>query len=326
MDELLVILLPVYEDWQAVSLLIPRIADQLSGQGYRLGVLIVDDGSRIKPALTVGNDSLQRLSWLRLLTLRRNLGHQRAIAVGLSYIDEHIPCEAVIVMDADGEDRAEDIPLLIDRYRQEQRIPIVFAERQRRVESWSFRAFYLLYRLIHRLLTGRGIRNGSFSIIPRERLESLVVVSELWIHYAASAVRSRQPMSMVPSSRGPRLAGESRMNFTSLVVHGLSAISVYSDTVFTRLITASACLAALALAGMTAVVGIRMFSAVAIPGWASYVLGVLLIVLLQAVTFVASLTFMILGSRQQAAIVPRRDYVHYIAGVRDVVNHDAVTS
>jgi glycosyltransferase involved in cell wall biosynthesis len=313
----LVILLPVFDDWPAVTRLIPQIVSALSGTHAPIGILVVDDGSSLAPAKEI---SVSGLAWLRVLRLRRNLGHQRAIAVGLSYIDEHIPCDTVIVMDADGEDRPEDLPRLLERYRNEGRIPMVFAERVRRVESLGFRLFYAVYRLQHRVLTGRGVKFGNFSVIPRERLASLVVVSELWIHYAAAAVRSRQPICTVPTARGSRLDGRSQMSFVSLVVHGLSAIAVYSDVVFTRLVVAMACLIALSIAGMAVVAGIRLFSTMAIPGWSTYAFGMLLLVLVQAATFIVSLIFIVLGSRQQSHIIPRRDYSHYVAGVREIAN------
>jgi glycosyltransferase involved in cell wall biosynthesis len=317
----LVVLLPVFNDWQAVSLLIPRVVEQLEHAGP-IAVLVVDDGSTETCSLVLDAVAM-RLAWARILKLRRNLGHQRAIAVGLSYIEEHEPCDAVIVMDADGEDRPEDLPRLVERYHHERHIPIVFAERTRRVESLSFRAFYGLYRLLHVALTGQGVSVGNFSVIPRERVASLVVVSELWIHYAASAVRSRQPICTVPAPRGRRLASGSRMSFTSLVVHGLSAISVYSDVVFTRLIAVSTILALLSLVGMGIVLGNRLFSTLAIPGWTSFALGVLLVVLLQAVTFVVSLTFMVLGSQRNTEVIPRRDYAHFVAHVVDVPSPSA---
>ncbi len=317
----LVVLLPVFNDWQAVSLLIPRVVQQLASEGP-IGVLIVDDGSTEACSLAI-DASNTGIAWARVLRLRRNLGHQRAIAVALSYIDEHVPCDGAIVMDADGEDRPEDLPRLVERYHREGHASIVFAERSRRLESATFRVFYALYRLLHLTLTGRGVRVGNFSVLPRERLASLVVVSELWIHYAAAAVRSRQPMCTVPAPRGRRLVSASHMSFTSLVVHGLSAISVYSDVVFTRLIVASTALALLALSGMGIVLGIRLFTSLAIPGWTSFVLGVLLVVLLQAVTFVVSLTFMVLGSRRHAEVIPRRDYAHFVARVCDIPSTSA---
>ena len=103
--------------------------------------------------------------------------------------------------------------------------------------------FYAMFKLLHRVLTGKGVRVGNFSVMPRRRLSSLVVVAEIWNHYAAAVFRSRQPHCMIPTHRSRRLCGSSSMNFVSLVTHGLSAISVYSDVVGVRLLVMSVLLA-----------------------------------------------------------------------------------
>jgi polyisoprenyl-phosphate glycosyltransferase len=309
----LVVLVPVLDDWPAVSALVARLGAMAQGLGLATALLVVDDGS------TESSDGVrlaaEGLAWVRVLRLRRNLGHQRAIAVGLCYIDEHIACETVVVMDGDGEDRPEDVPALVMKSASDAHAPVVFAERQRRVEGALFRLGYAAYRLLHRVLTGSDVRFGNFSAVPRQRLESLTVVSELWIHYAASVLRSKQPWCTIPLQRAQRLNGTSRMNFVALVVHGLSAISVYSDVVFTRLVVATAALSALALAGLATVTLVRLGTNLAIPGWATSTVGLLLLVLIQAVSFVSSLVFLVLGARQQAVVIPRRDYAYYVSNV-----------
>jgi hypothetical protein len=315
-----VVLIPVLEDWAALAGLLPRLARAADAVGARTGVLIVDDGSLETPEAAGVPGEVEGLSWIRVLRLRRNLGHQRAIAVGLCFIDEQLDCDAVIVMDGDGEDRPEDIPALVERARREPGSPIVFGERQRRVEGLVFRVFYLLYRMLHRPLTGRGVKVGNFSLVPRVRVESLAVVSELWIHYAASVVRSRQPWCSVPVTRDRRLQGRSRMTFVSLVVHGLSAISVYSDVVFTRLVMATSMLAGMAIGGLLLIAALRLSAAVVVPGWLSSTAGILVLVLLQAVTFGVSLVFVVLGSRQLAPIIPRRDYRHYVSSLTAIAS------
>ena len=260
-----IILLPVFDDWHAATLLLPRVLACVRDEPHP-AVLVVDDGSSQPPPGDLVRDSASGFEWVRILRLSRNLGHQRAIAVGLSYIDEHVPCDAVVVMDADGEDRPEDIPRLLARARELRGERIVFAERGRRIESLPFRVGYHLYRGLHRLLTGMTVRVGNFSVIPRSRLASVVVTSELWIHYAASTFRARQPIAFVPAERGQRLAGPSRMSFVGLVVHGLSAISVYSDVVFTRLVVTAGLVAVLAMAALCVGLGVHWWSGVAVPG------------------------------------------------------------
>lgn len=314
----MVVLLPVFNDWRAVSLLIPDLLRAVGDTANPIGILIVDDGSTEPPPEGFCQSLPHSLAWLRILGVRRNVGHQRAIAIGLCYIHDHVPCRTVIVMDADGEDQPEDVPRLLEHARNDDRGRVVFAERQRRAEGIIFKSFYQIYRLLHVVLTGAGVRVGNFSVIPRERLASLVVVSELWIHYAASVFRSRQPLTMVPTQRGRRLDGQSRMNFVALVVHGLSAISVYSDVVFTRLVVAASAVMALSGVLLVAAIAVRLLTTLAVPGWATYVVGFLLVILLQVLMFVVGLTFQILGARQHAAVVPQRDYVAYVGPVRDV--------
>ncbi len=162
---------------------------------------------------------------IQVLRLRRNLGHQRAIAVALAYVQQKLPGDAVVVMDADGEDRPEDIHRR-SRTRSNRQIlqSRSSPERGRRIESFSFKLFYACYRLLHRVLTGRNIKFGNFSLLPRRHLDSIVAYPELWNHYAAAVLKARLPYIGIRADRGKRLSGKSKMSFVGLVVHGLSAL------------------------------------------------------------------------------------------------------
>src|SRR5204862_5717619 len=117
-----------------------------------------------------------------------------------------------------------DIPRLVEAFCASTLPITVFVERGRRIESLAFKAYYQIYRFFHFLLTGRGIRFGNFSLMPTEHLASIVAFPELWNHYAAAVHKSRLAYSTVRGDRGSRLRGESRMNFVSLVIHGLSSL------------------------------------------------------------------------------------------------------
>jgi polyisoprenyl-phosphate glycosyltransferase len=311
--EQLVLALPLFNDWTALARLLPVIDDTFAGHRLSAAIVVIDDGSTEARPATFGAGPFQALSSVQVVTLRRNLGHQRAIAIGLAYIEQRVPCDRIILMDADGEDAPRDIPRLLDRCEREGGATIVFAERRRRAETTLFRLLYHAYRLLHRLLTGHGVRVGNFSVIPRTRLTGLVIVSELWNHYAAAVFRSRQPFVTVPTDRATRLGGRSHMNFVSLVVHGMSAISVYGDLVLVRLIVFASLLAALSVLGLCGVVVVRLFTDLAVPGWATFTSGLLILILTQAIMFMALLTFLGLGSRQQAPFVPTLDYGVYVA-------------
>src|SRR5712691_4138002 len=296
-SESLLILIPCFNDWESVGLLMPAIDRALAGTKWRVSVLAVDDASTEAVPRNWLTGSLDSIESVEILHLRTNLGHQRAIALGLYHAHEFTDAAAVLVMDGDGEDRAEDLPELLAEFERGGRREVVFAARGKRMERVAFRFFYCAYRIVHRLLTGIEVRVGNFSVIPRRALTRLMAVSDVWNHYAAAVYRARLPRRLLPLDRGRRLAGESRMNFVSLLVHGLTAISVFSDQVSARLLAASACLAGLALAMIALTVGIRLGTGFAVPGWATYTVGLLVIVVVQLLTFGALFVFTI-GSRR----------------------------
>lgn len=322
LDRVLV-LIPVYNDWDAVGLLLRQLDGVVADQGLEIEVLVVDDASTVPCPPEMWNEPFQSIQAIEILALRRNLGHQRAIAIGLTYVDENSSCQAALVMDGDGEDAPADVPRLIAEYRRTGGRQVVFAERTRRSEGLVFRAGYAAYKTLHFLLTGKRVRVGNFSIVPRPLLHRLTAVSELWNHYAAAVFKARIPHTSIPTRRARRLLGRSKMNFIALVVHGLSALSVYSEVIGVRMLVATGGLFALACLMMSGVVSIRLTTDLAIPGWTSTLCGQLLMMLLQLVTVSLPFVFLILQGRSGAGFLPVRDYVYFIDRVIPIQNPEA---
>jgi len=314
----LIFLIPVYNDWTAVSLLLPLLERELNGSGLRADILMVDDGSTISRPATFEQTAFTSIESIEILSLRRNLGHQRAIAVGLSYIEANRLAYAVVVMDCDGQDDPRDVPRLVKACIANGGEKIIFAARTRRSESLWFRTFYHLYRLVHFLLTGLPVRVGNFSIIPWGALNRLVAVSELWNHYAAAVHKARLPMALVTTKRSARLEGRTQMDVVALVVHGLSAMAVFGDRIGVRLLIVMSLGMALVGGGLIAVFAVRLSTALAIPGWATYATGLLLLMLMQMLLVVLVFAFMILAARDTASMLPARDYVHVTGGIQRV--------
>ena len=306
----LVILTPVYNDWEVLKLLLADLDAALRSSGETADFVAVNDGSQQSPELS--GLALSAIRSLSVLHLRRNLGHQRAIAVGLAYVEANMPCAAVVVMDADGEDRPEDVLRLLNESRQQPGDKIVFALRERRSEGVLFRAFYTIYRWVFKGLTGQTIRVGNFSLIPRSLLRRLVAVSEIWNHYASAVQRARVPCVYVPTDRGRRLAGNSTMNFVSLVTHGMSAISVHAETIGSRMLVLALLFGGSILLGMCGVVAVRFLTDLAIPGWATFAFGLLSLMLLQ--TFFIAMFFAgtVLHGRNAYTFLPSRDHAHFV--------------
>lgn len=220
-----VILIPVYNDWESLSLLLIKINTITKRLVGDFRYVIIDDSSTDK----ISTLSLPNID-IEIVELIRNVGHQKAIAIGLSYVNEKIKPRQVIVMDADGEDCPEDISRLLETSSNfENRI--IFAKRIKQTEGIRFRFLYFLYKVLFEQLTGKPIRFGNFCLIPAETLQKVVFLSEIWNHFAGGLIRSKFPYQTIPTERGHRLAGASKMNYVGLIMHGLSAISVHIDLV-----------------------------------------------------------------------------------------------
>ncbi len=311
----LAIVLPIFNDWNAFALLTKQIDDTFADRDLRLYILAVDDGSN-----QTWDDVSFPLEWnaitaIDVLRLKRNLGHQRAIAIGLAYAEAKVRCQHVVIMDSDGEDRPADILKLID-CGQANPGSVIFAARAKRSEGPLFTLFYVLYKLVFRVLTGVSISFGNFCLVPSRQLSKLTCLSEIWNHFAAGALRSNLPLKTVRVDRGRRFIGRSKMNLTSLLTHGLSAASVFSDIIAVRLMAFSVILILLSIMGAALVVGVRFLTDLAIPGWATNVAVGLFIILLQALLLSVVLIFQILGYRTQKTFVPSEDYPAYIGDLR----------
>lgn len=293
------VVIPVYNDWASLHTLLTEL-DKMNAGRFRLSVFCVDDGSNESGPKNFNDLAGGGFQKLEILSLSCNMGHQRAIAAGLMEIRKRgEKYEAVIVMDSDGEDTPADFFRLIETHRENPERLIV-AERTKRSESLSFKLFYQVYKFIFRLLTGRSISFGNFMLVPQHFLDSLLCSGFLERHIAAAVVRAKIPLYKMPSNRGRRYLGESKMNTVALVLHGMSAISVFSDTLLTRILMLSVLLSVASISGLLTVVFMRVFTDMAIPGWASYMFIGFLMVLFQAmVLFIVGL-ILLLNSNKDA--------------------------
>jgi hypothetical protein len=297
--------MPVYNDWEAAAALCGHLAQQLAARREHFDILLINDGSTdIPPALPAGGGGIA----VGVLDLVRNIGPQRAIAVGLAYIHEHLQPDAVLVMDGDGEDRPEDVPRLLDALHETGGTRIVFAQRRRRVEGAVFRGGYHLYRALHRVATGFGVQVGNFSAIPARHLPSLVISSEMWAHYAAAVYSMRLPVHLVPADRGRRLAGHSKMGYVQLVTHGLAALSVYRNLIGARLLIAVAGVSAVLMGAVLAigVLGIRG-GVLPVP-----MLALLVLVVADIAMTGFGIALAMFADPRNLGFVPRRDYHYFV--------------
>lgn len=305
-----VVVTPVFEDADAAAMLVDRLAAVLGEEAH---VVAVDDGSVHHP---LGTDAIGKAGLAgTILRLKRNVGHQRAIAIGLNYVAEHFDKAAeIIVMDSDGEDPPEAIPSLLATLDRES-CDVVVASRKNRSESLVFRAFYVVYKVLFWLLTGRAINFGNFVVMKPQALARLVAMNEIWIHLAASVLSSKLRMAQIPIDRSVRLAGRSKLGFTGLAMHGFRGLMVFAEDVLVRVGVACTMVALLSLLGGVVSVALKLLG-FATPGWFSVALGILLLVFLQ--TGALTLMTLMLSGVMRGAVSPSVDYNSFIDRVDKV--------
>jgi polyisoprenyl-phosphate glycosyltransferase len=169
-------------------------------------------------------------------------------------------------------------------------------------------------------LTGKSITFGNFCLIPAPLLSNLVYLTEIWNHFSGGVIRSNIPYTAIPLERGVRLSGKSKMNFISLVLHGMSAVSVHVETVAVRIFISSVILILLVSVGILVVAYIKFFTTYATPGWAtSFIFGSLGIIV-QALLISLFLIFIVLNHRTQKNFIPILDYKDYVAQIEKISN------
>jgi hypothetical protein len=301
----LIVVTPVYEDVEASSRLFQELAAQFKQDVF---VVAVDDGS-VRQPLEVSALEHAGIGGV-ILKLRRNVGHQRAIAIGLGYISEHIQSEQrVVVMDSDGEDRPSTIPDLLKEL-ESIHVDVVVAQRKSRVETLRFKAFYTVYKRFFSLMTGRAISFGNFMAIKAPAVKRLVAMQELSIHVAGTVLAAKLRTGVCALDRGPRYAGQSKMNFVGLALHGFKGLMVFAEDVLVRVGIACALIACLSVLGSGVAVLLKLMG-FSTPGWFSMALGILVLMFLQTGTLVL-ITLMLTGVVRSGMIATTTSYHDFV--------------
>ena len=225
------ILIPIYNDWQSVFKLLENINSEISGLEHEFSAIIVNDAStESRPEI---NLNLNNLNSIKIINMKENRGHARCNAAGLKHIFENEEFDYVIPMDGDGEDRPEEIKQLIDNLNYHPDKPIV-GERIKRSEGIFFQFCYFAHKIITSTFTGQSIKYGNYTCLPKSIVEKMINEKATWSSFSGSLAKIIKDRAIIPSERGTRYFGPSKMSFKNLIIHSLSIISVFRTNVLIR--------------------------------------------------------------------------------------------
>ncbi len=225
------ILIPVYNDWESVFKLLENINLEASKIDINFSVIIINDASTDSiPKLST---SLDNLKSIQIIHMKENKGHARCNAAGLKYIYEKEDFDYVIPMDADGEDRPEELSLLIEKIK-EYPDTAVTANRIKRSEGLMFKFCYLAHKYLTFVFTGQTIKYGNYTCLPKSIVNRMVNEPATWSSFSGSLAKIAKEKNYIPSERGTRYFGPSKMSFMNLLKHSLSIIAVFKTTLLIR--------------------------------------------------------------------------------------------
>ena len=225
------ILIPNYNDWQSVFKLLENIDLVIAGLEEEVSVLIVNDAStEQRPEISL---NLNNLKSIQVINMKENRGHARCNAAGLKYINEREDVDYVIPMDGDGEDRPEEIRPLIEKAK-EYPDTVITANRIKRSEGLLFKFCYLIHKYLTFVFTGQSIKFGNYTCLTKSAVDKMSKEAATWSSFSGSLSKVVKDRRSVPSIRGLRYFGPSKMSFIDLLKHSLSIVAVYKFTVLIR--------------------------------------------------------------------------------------------
>ena len=222
-------LIPVFNDWNSLNILLKRIDQEILFFQGGFDVFILNDNSTIKHSIK--NQNFKKINSIKILNLKKNLGSQRALAIGLKYLFTAEKKTNIILMDADG----EDDPILLNKIINfSKKFPnkIITVNRTKRNEKLIFRFMYEVHYLLTLLITGKKIRFGNYSLISSDKLKKLFSKGDLWGAYSAAIINNYTDVKPIFFERKRRYADETKMNLPKLLFHSLRIISVFNKKVF----------------------------------------------------------------------------------------------
>ena len=226
-----VILIPVYNDRESLTKLIEDVNFEVKGLNFEISIVIINDAS--SQQIVDEYPNTENVNSIEIINMKENRGHTRCIASGLKYIFEKKEFDFVIPMDGDGEDRPEELKNFIQLAEQSENKSIV-GERVKRSESLFFKSCYQFHKFLTLAFTGQSIRFGNFTCLSRITVEKMLNEKATWNSFSGSLVKVEKDLISIPSTRGTRYFGPSKMSFFNLLKHSLSIISVFRKTVLIR--------------------------------------------------------------------------------------------
>ena len=224
-----IILIPIYNDWESLRKLLSNINDNIKDiPDTEFSCVIINNSS------TTNSSDIKipsNIYSIKIINMNENKGHARCNAFGIKYLSKNSNIDYVILMDGDGEDRPEELKLLVNKVLLEPDTSVV-AKRVKRAEGRLFQLLYQIHKYLTLLTTGKLVNFGNYSCLTKIDLDILSTKASLWSSFSGSFKKHIKKYNEINSLRGKRYFGPSQMSLFKLIIHSLSIIAVFRYRVF----------------------------------------------------------------------------------------------
>ena len=224
------ILIPAFNDWQSLNKLLKELNNAYKKISGHIDIVIINDGSTQKTIIST--KGLKKINKINVINLKKNLGSQIAIGLGLYKIYQRKIKGNILIIDSDGEDNPKKIPELLEVLNQNEQKIIVVSRKKRR-ENFFLRSLNALRLLFTFIFTGKYLNFGNFSCFKSDFLESIVKSKSLNLAYCAT-ISNNFEIKKQPLEKKSRYFGKSKVSFGFLIKYSLRIISIFKHEVLKR--------------------------------------------------------------------------------------------
>ncbi len=225
------ILIPSFNDWLSLNKLLFYLNKNFKEVKGNFRVVVVNDCSTEKVNLKIKN--FKNIKNIKILNLRRNVGSQKAIYIGLKYIKKINYKSIIAILDSDGEDNPFKLKKLINLAIKKNK-SIILAKRSKRTENIFLQFLNHIRLLATFFLTGKYINFGNFSAFSSENLKGILSNNNLWFAYSSGILKNCKSLEFVNIKKKKRYYGESKVNLAFLLTHSMKIICVFKKEIFLR--------------------------------------------------------------------------------------------
>ncbi len=223
-----IILIPVFNDDQSLNKLLEKINEHLENfTTFQTEIIILNDKSTEK--ITLENKKLKNFSKVSMLTVKKNLGSQKIIAVGLNYLRNIKDNFFVTVIDSDGEDNPFEIKKMLE-LAIENIDYVITSNRKSRKESLIIKALYRLHLILTFIFSFKWITFGNFTTFSSININKILSDDNSWFAHSSSVIKNCR-IKRLYAKREKRYFGNSKLSLLKLIEHSIRVNAVFSDRI-----------------------------------------------------------------------------------------------